>query len=95
MASDAELSSDWQDADELEPPGSSGSRRSFIWLQAFAFLLGIGLLAYVINRVGVQPIFDALFRVGFGFFFVIGISGLPLSPHHRHESGGAQRTPPH
>ena len=48
----------------------------FIGLQALAFLLGIGLLAYVINRVGVQPIFDALFRVGFGFFLVIGISGL-------------------
>src|SRR5687767_2330347 len=82
MASDAELSSDWQDAEieelveDPEPTGSSGSRRSFIWLQALAFLLGIGLLAYVINRVGVQPIFDALFRVGFGFFFVISISGL-------------------
>ena len=82
MASDAELSSDWQDAEieelveDPEPTGSSGSRRSFIWLQALAFLLGIALLAYVINRVGVQPIFDALFGVGFGFFVVIGISGL-------------------
>ena len=82
MASDAELSSDWQDAeieelvDDPEPSSSSSSRRSFIWLQAIAFLVGAALLAFVINRVGVQPIFDALFRIGFGFFFVIGISGL-------------------
>ena len=81
MPSDAELSSEWQDVEieeleDAEPTGSSGSRRSFIWLQALAFLLGIALLIYVINLVGVQPIFDALFRIGFGFFFVIGISGL-------------------
>ncbi len=82
MPSDAELSSEWQDVEieelveDAEPSGSSGSRRSFIWLQALAFLLGIALLVYVINLVGVQPIFDALFRIGFGFFFVIGISGL-------------------
>jgi len=82
MPSDAELSSEWQDVEieelveDAEPTGSSGSRRSFIWLQALAFLLGIALLVYVINLVGVQPIFDALFRIGLGFFFVIGISGL-------------------
>ncbi|HKR59854.1 MAG TPA: ABC transporter permease [Pyrinomonadaceae bacterium] len=82
MASDAELNSDWQEAEiedlveDPEPTGSSRSRRSFIWLQALAFLLGIALLVFVINRVGVQPIFDALLRIGFGFFFVIGLSGL-------------------
>ena len=81
MASD-ELSPDWQETEledlveDPEPSGPSGSRRSFIWVQGFAFLLGIGLLAFVIDRVGVQPIFDALFKIGFGFIFVIGISGL-------------------
>jgi putative ABC transport system permease protein len=57
-------------------PTTSNSRRSFIWLQAFAFILGLGLLIYVINRVGVQPLFDALLRVGFGFFVILGLSGL-------------------
>lgn len=82
MVSEGELSPEWQDTEleelveDPEPSGPSGSRRSFIWLQGFAFLLGIALLAYVINRVGVQPIFDALFKIGFGFFFVLGISGL-------------------
>lgn len=80
-----ELATDWRDEeiqeiDELvedaEPSNQNRSRRSFIWLQSFAFLLGLGLLVYVVNRVGVQPIFDALLRVGFGFFVVLGLSGL-------------------
>jgi len=57
-------------------PTTSNSRRSFVWLQALAFILGLGLLIYVINRVGVQPLFDALLRVGFGFFVILGLSGL-------------------
>ena len=55
---------------------TSTSRRSFLWLQTLAFLLGLGLLIYVINRVGVQPLFDALLRIGFGFFVILGLSGL-------------------
>jgi putative ABC transport system permease protein len=77
-----DFADDWhtEEIEELvEEPESSvtnNSRRSFVWLQAFAFLLGLGLLVYVIHRVGVQPIFDALLRIGFGFFFVLGLSGL-------------------
>ncbi|HEY0723269.1 MAG TPA: hypothetical protein VGD41_04665, partial [Pyrinomonadaceae bacterium] len=62
-------------AEEPEPT-TNNSRRSFIWLQTLAFLLGLGLLIYVINRVGVQPLFDALLRIGFGFFVILGLSGL-------------------
>ena len=61
--------------DQSEPAGPDSSRRSFIWLQAIAFLFGLGLLVYVINRVGLQPIFDALIRIGFGFFILLAISG--------------------
>ncbi|HKO96960.1 MAG TPA: lysylphosphatidylglycerol synthase domain-containing protein [Pyrinomonadaceae bacterium] len=61
--------------DQAEPTGPDRSRRSFIWLQALAFLLGLGLLIYVINLVGLQPLFDALLRIGFGFFAVLAISG--------------------
>jgi putative ABC transport system permease protein len=60
---------------EQEESGSSSARRSIIWLQAIAFILGLGLLVYVINRVGVQPIFDALGRIGFGFLILIAING--------------------
>ena len=76
-----EFAEDWTagETEELaeEPePTTNNSRRSFIWLQALAFLLGLGLLIYVINRVGVQPLFDALLRIGFGFFVILGLSGL-------------------
>lgn len=55
----------------------SNAKRSIAWLQAVAFVLGALLLVYVIRRVGVQPIFSALGRVGFfGFFFVVAINGL-------------------
>ncbi|MDX6613492.1 MAG: putative transport system permease protein [Blastocatellia bacterium] len=59
-----------------EKTGSGGGRRSVFWLQGVAFLLGLGLLVYVINRVGMQPVFDALGRIGFGFFLLLAISGL-------------------
>lgn len=51
-------------------------RHVMFWLHVVAFMLGLALLVYVINRVGVQPIFDALGRIGFGFFFLIAISGM-------------------
>jgi putative ABC transport system permease protein len=82
IESEEELLSNWQ-AEEIELAEESEastttdkSRRSFIWLQGLAFLLGLGLLVFVINRVGVQPIFDALLRIGFGFFVILGLSGL-------------------
>lgn len=61
--------------DQATPPAPDKARRSFIWLQAIAFLLGLGLLIYVINLVGIQPLIDALLRVGVGFFVVLAISG--------------------
>ena len=62
--------------DQPEAPETEKSRRSFIWLQAIAFLFGLALLIFVINRVGLQPLFDAMLRIGFGFFILLGISGL-------------------
>lgn len=63
-------------SEEPEASTANTSRRSFVWLQAFAFLFGLALLIFVINRVGVQPLFDALLRIGFGFFVILGLSGL-------------------
>jgi putative ABC transport system permease protein len=79
-----DLANDWQDAeieelvDESQPSDEKGSRRRFlIWLQAFAFLVGLALLIYILNRVGIQPVFDALLRVGFlGFLWVLAFSGV-------------------
>ncbi|MDT5121397.1 MAG: putative transport system permease protein [Acidobacteriota bacterium] len=63
------------DVNEPEQSGSNRLRRKIIWLQGVAFVLGLALLVYVIRRVGVQPIFDALLRIGFGFFILLAISG--------------------
>lgn len=82
--SESEIPDQWQEeiseidelVDEGEAPGPDNARRSFVWLQVIAFLLGLGLLVYIINRVGVQPIFDALGRIGLlGFLVVVAISG--------------------
>ena len=53
-----------------------GARRSLFGLQIVAFLLGLGLLVFVLNRVGLQPVFDALTQIGWGLFLLIGVSGL-------------------
>src|SRR5438309_1586996 len=56
---------------------TSRGKRSMVWAQAIAFVLGALLLVYVIRVVvGVQPIFAALGRVGFGFFIVVAINGM-------------------
>ena len=67
---------DTEELSEEPEPTTNSSRRSLVWLQSLAFLLGLGLLIYVIHRVGLQPLFDALLRVGFGFFVILGLSGL-------------------
>jgi putative ABC transport system permease protein len=77
----AEFADNWtagetEELSEEPETTTNNSRRSLVWLQALAFLLGLGLLIYVIHRVGVQPLFDALLRIGFGFFVILGLSGL-------------------
>src|SRR2546421_8377824 len=55
---------------------SARARHSVAWAQGVAFILGALLLAYVVRKVGIQPIFTALARVGFGFFAVVALNGL-------------------
>ncbi len=54
---------------------SARTKRIIAWGQAVAFVLGALLLWYVVRRVGVQPIFTALSRVGFGFFIIVALNG--------------------
>src|SRR5215510_8620632 len=65
---------DQADAHAVARP--SRAKRSVAWLQAVAFLLGALLLVYLIRTVGVEQIFTALSRVGFGFFLVVAMNGL-------------------
>ena len=55
---------------------ASRGKRTIAWAQTVAFFLGASLLVYIIRKVGVQPIFTALARVGFGFFLVVALNGL-------------------
>src|SRR5213593_2298 len=55
---------------------ASRAKRTIAWAQTIAGLLGALLLVYIIRKVGVQPIFTALARVGFGFFLVVALNGL-------------------
>jgi putative ABC transport system permease protein len=72
----------------------SHAKRTVAWAQGAAFVLGALLLVYVIRKVGVQSIFSALARVGFGFFLVVALNGsrhvlrtvamsLSVAPEHR------------
>ncbi len=53
-----------------------GAGRKVFWGQSVAFLLGLALLVYVLRRVGLQPVFDALSQIGLGLFLLFSISGL-------------------
>jgi putative ABC transport system permease protein len=69
--------------------------KRFAWMQAIAFVGGAILLVVLIRWVvGVEPIFSALSRVGFGFFIVVAANGarhvlrtiamrLAVAPEHR------------
>jgi putative ABC transport system permease protein len=54
---------------------SRNARTVAAYAQGAAFLLGLGLLAFLVRKIGVQPIFDALGRVGLGFFWILLTSG--------------------
>ena len=76
-------------SEEPESSATSKSRRSFAWMQALAFLLGLALLVYVINRVGIQPLFDALLRIGFGFYCSWIERRSPRITHYRNAGSGS------
>ena len=72
----------------------SRAKRSVAWLQIVFFLAGAVLLFYLIRHVGVELIFSALSRVGFGFIIVVATNGarhvlrtismrLAVAPEHR------------
>lgn len=60
-----------------EPEEDEGvvGRRSLFWPQLIAFLLGLALLIFVLRKVGLQPVFDSLSKIGLGLFALLAISG--------------------
>jgi putative ABC transport system permease protein len=63
-------------ASDAESRGKRRGRRRIVYLQFVAFLVGLALLIYVVRRVGVQSIFDALGQIGYGFFLLLALIGL-------------------
>lgn len=62
--------------DEQRQQQKQRRRQWLVWMQGVAFLIGVALLIFVIRRVGVQSVFDALRRIGFGFLAVLALGGL-------------------
>jgi len=80
-------------ADTGDEEGGRG-RGWLFYLHAAAFVLGAALLAYVVNRIGVGPIAEALRQVGSGFLILLALTGarhvfrtasmsLAVAPEHR------------
>ena len=58
------------------PPGNRRSKRTklLISVQAATFLLGLGLLIFVIYRIGYQNLIESLTSVGWGFAVILALN---------------------
>ena len=58
--------------------GEPGTKRrgKLVYVQLLAFLLGATLLVILIRAVGVEPIFQALGQIQYGFLILLGLAGL-------------------
>ncbi len=58
--------------------GEPGTKRRgrIIYVQLLAFLFGATLLVLLIRAVGVEPIFQALGQIHYGFLILLGLAGL-------------------
>lgn len=57
----------------------TGSKSKFgspmLWLQLITFVLGMGVLVFVVYRIGFHAIFDAFTKIGWGFLLVVALNG--------------------
>ena len=50
--------------------------KKIIWIQLVVFLLGFGLLVYVLYKAGLSNLTETISRVGWGFVFIVFLNGL-------------------
>ena len=57
--------------------GEPGAKRRgrLIYVQLLGFFFGATLLVILIRAVGLEPIFQALGQIGYGFFILLGLAG--------------------
>ena len=88
------MTSQEQIGEAIAPKKPQRARVLAAYAQGAAFLLGLSLFIFLVRKVGAQPIFDALGRVGLGFFWILATSGgrhflrtcamrLAVPPEHR------------
>lgn len=77
-----------------QKPKKSLFGKPIFWLQLFAFIGGLGLLFFVLYKVGFSTLGETLSRVGWGFLLIIALTGarhllrswcmyLVVPPEHR------------
>lgn len=75
-----------------KPKSKAGN--PMLWLQAAVFLLGAGLLFYLIYKIGFQTLIETVSKIGWGFLIVVSLNGtrhlirawciyLTIPPRHR------------
>ncbi|HJQ31180.1 MAG TPA: ABC transporter permease [Pyrinomonadaceae bacterium] len=64
------------DADEAGEPGKRKRRGWLFYLHILAFVFGAALLFFLVRAVGLEPIFQALGQIQYGFLLLLSIAGL-------------------
>lgn len=83
-----------QTIEDPAPKSNSKKKNLLISIHAIAFLLGLGLLVFVIYQIGYQSILEIVARVGWGFIIIIALNltrhflraasmYLAVAPEHR------------
>jgi uncharacterized protein (TIRG00374 family) len=60
---------------KVSDSSQSKIKNSLVWIQGVIFLAALCLLFYVLSRIGLQTIVDALKSVGWGFLAIIAFNG--------------------
>jgi hypothetical protein len=60
--------------DKIEKKSTFG--KPLIWLQVIVFFLGLGLLFYIMYKVGFKTLGETLSRLGWGFLLIVALNGL-------------------
>lgn len=81
----------------VESPAENNKSKAgnpMLWLQGAVFLFGLGLLSYLIYKIGFQILLETVSRIGWGFLIVVLLNGirhfirawciyLTIPPQHR------------
>jgi putative ABC transport system permease protein len=64
------------ESDEAPEQGGKRRRGRLVYFQLLAFLFGASLLFFLIRAVGLEPIYQALGQIQYGFLILLGLAGV-------------------